>query len=350
MEVLRDAKKMTMVYHRLLLAMSIGDVVLSFTLFLGSWPIPYETENVFMAFGNTATCSAQGFFLQLGIISQFYNAYLAVYYVLVIKYNKKERHLQKMEKFVHWITWLFSVATAIAGLVLNQYNSANLWCWIAPFPEDCDNVDMECTRGNKASFYRFAFFYAWVIPVLVVVMVCMCIVMYSVHQQQKRLKRYAGSSFNNLKQVAIQAMWYIVSFFLTTAFNSTTRIIQATTGKTHFPIILLMVIFFPLQGWWNFLIYLRPRYAAYRKKNPEWSFASAIRQSFRRGLFLCCRKNFTDEENEEEENDDDYLLGTIPQAVEKVDISSRRVNSSRRWSLWATDEIAVETVNKENVV
>jgi len=45
-EVLRDKKKQAMVYHRLLLGLSIFDVIISFAWFLSTWPVPAETEGM----------------------------------------------------------------------------------------------------------------------------------------------------------------------------------------------------------------------------------------------------------------------------------------------------------------
>jgi hypothetical protein len=45
-EVLRNKRKRAKTYHRLLLAMSISDIMSSSTIFVGSWGIPKGTEGV----------------------------------------------------------------------------------------------------------------------------------------------------------------------------------------------------------------------------------------------------------------------------------------------------------------
>ena len=83
--------------------------------------------------------------------------------MLVVKYNVSEETLRrKFEPFVHVLCVLFGLGPAIAGVSLDLYNAANLWCWIAPFPPDCldsythgDQNSNSCIRGDNAWIYRY---------------------------------------------------------------------------------------------------------------------------------------------------------------------------------------------------
>jgi hypothetical protein len=66
-EVLTQKSKRHNVYNRLLCVMSCFDIATAVWMFASTWPIPRGSEDVAFAVGNTATCEAQGFFLQLGI-------------------------------------------------------------------------------------------------------------------------------------------------------------------------------------------------------------------------------------------------------------------------------------------
>jgi len=96
--------------------MGVLDFVSSFWFFLSSWPMPADTPNVVYAVGklphrvsqlhrnfdsyhltmaptlpplsqgNTGSCTAQGFFVQLSLAVPFYNAMLALNYLLSIRY------------------------------------------------------------------------------------------------------------------------------------------------------------------------------------------------------------------------------------------------------------------------
>ena len=77
-------------YHRLLLGMSVYDILESIANFCSTWAIPRGTQDVWQASGTTATCTAQGFFLTLSVAVPIYNAFLSVYYLLVRRYHTYE--------------------------------------------------------------------------------------------------------------------------------------------------------------------------------------------------------------------------------------------------------------------
>lgn len=64
----------TSTFHRILLGLSTVDLTTSFNVFLGTWPIPVDTPGVYLASGNAGTCTAQGFWIQLGVGAPLYNA------------------------------------------------------------------------------------------------------------------------------------------------------------------------------------------------------------------------------------------------------------------------------------
>jgi hypothetical protein len=174
-DILRDKNKLQkMTYHRLMLGMSISDLLASFFLFLSTWPVPKETTGVFAAMGNMQTCAVQGFFIQLGVATFLYTAFLAVYYLLMMRYHWKERDFRTLEKIWHGFAILLTLGTAIAALCMKLYNNANIWCWIAPLPLDCLNSskndgESTCERGDNAYIYRIAFYFFWLWTAVIVV-------------------------------------------------------------------------------------------------------------------------------------------------------------------------------------
>ena len=154
-------------YHRLLLAMSIYDILESVWNFASTWPIPAGTANVYRPLGTTATCTAQGFFLTLSVAVPIYNACLALYYVLVVRVGISDRTLRRyVEPGMHAVAGLWGWGTAGAAAQLGLLNNANLWCWIAPYPADCldswryGDDEGNCERGDNAWIYRWAFYFA----------------------------------------------------------------------------------------------------------------------------------------------------------------------------------------------
>lgn len=124
-EVLTEREKMQSVYHRLLLAMSIYDVLESVWNFASTWPIVRGTPNIWGASGTTQSCTTQGFFLQLGLAIPMYNAFLSIYYLLVIKYNMPDARLRKrVEPPMHVAAFVFAGGTAFAAIGLKLFSTS----------------------------------------------------------------------------------------------------------------------------------------------------------------------------------------------------------------------------------
>ena len=270
--------------------MSIGDVLLSFfSFFLTTWPIPSEYEGVYANLGNQATCEAQGFMVQLSATYSLYNAYLAAYFVLVVRYNWKERDIRKVEFLTHFLTFGFALGSAIAGSYMGLYNNYyNLLCWIAEHPPGCiEDPDVECERGEHAIFYQYTFYFMWIWGALVAITIMMLLLYWTVHQQSRAMRRYAGAGTNNDKrkrQVAEQAFLYIAAYYLMSLFPTLQVIIRSITGGGYFVVFIGNGFCFPLQGFFNLFIYLRPRYLQFKKNSPEATRLQAIRHIlFNRG-------------------------------------------------------------------
>jgi hypothetical protein len=149
-------------------------------------------------------------------------------------------------------------------------------------------------------------------------------------------KRAGGSRGSKLVQaVAVQSTLYIGAFLLTAIFPSLVRMFQAKWNctATFYPLTILTVTFFPLQGFWNFLIYMRPRFATARKEHPQWSFLHAVRYTLGRTLGCSLPSDDKDyklglEETEEappsiEGNDQEESHATV-QTRETTDARERR--------------------------
>ena len=285
--VWRDKAKRRNPYHRLLAGISLVDISASFWLGLSTWPITRDS-GVLWAVGTDATCRLQGFFTQFGISSSFYNASLSIYYVLVIRYGWKEHQIQRIEPLLHGIPILWALGTSIAGLPLNIFGNANLWwCWISP----------------KQDVYRWSFFYGplWLMIVIVTVN-CLVILLYVRRTEQasdkysfesqetartqmhgnggeehgsntdrrQALRRTQSSTDLTLtRKIAVQSFLYAGAFYLNWFALSLTRLLQTTTGKVYFPLLLIASITVPMQGLPNFIVYLRPMFLKMRRERPS---------------------------------------------------------------------------------
>ena len=78
-DVYSTTKRRLKVYHQLVLGMVMFDLVTALAWSFGTLPIDDdESYDVFGARGTDASCRAQGFFIQLGFTSIFYNVSLAI--------------------------------------------------------------------------------------------------------------------------------------------------------------------------------------------------------------------------------------------------------------------------------
>ena len=257
--------------HRTLISLDFDSFVApsSSAWFMSSWAVPKGDWE--FAVGNRATCNYQGFLLQLAIGAPLFNASLGLYYALMIRMKWTDKMLANIEYWVHGVIWTFSIGTSIALLPLKQYNQIGQVCWIIGSPVDCgdsthiSNPDVPCQRGNHAWLYGVFAFYG---PLWVCVgccLVCMYLVYLEVRETFKRVRRYSfdvRASGNigrtEVDSVAIQAILYTVSFFITWM-PSTLWSVAHWFRFAAFWLDFLSAFCEPLQGMWNFLIFIRAR-------------------------------------------------------------------------------------------
>jgi hypothetical protein len=332
-EVLVSSDKQRFVYHRLILAMAIYDILISIWYFASTWPMPDEHEASFAAKGSTSTCQVQGFFVQLHVASAIYFAMLGLYFWLVINHSYTEERLKRdrWELFFHVVPLVVSLGTAVAGVPLDLYHDADVWCWIAPSPSvsgDCGgNEDGEtCLEPREAYIYRWAFMYGPIWICFLFVLSALRSVFQGVRLQEQRMKKYVTrpsiTSYNGkvdessyrdddysqpstsnvsgclqrrldrisnywqhfprTRQVMAQTLCYVGAFFLANIFSTIYRVVQQRQGgdppSPIFGLAVLEAFFQPLQGFLIFLAYRRPTYLRLRKQWPHKSRFFAIRQ------------------------------------------------------------------------
>jgi hypothetical protein len=127
-DVLQNKSKRNHTYHRLMVGLSISDVLSSFFVqILSTAPVPKGYH--VLAIGNLATCDAQGFFVFLCLFTTIlYNCSLATYYLVQLKYNWINRRIKALEKWLHIVPWSVGLTYAIAGLALNMYGPFGFGC------------------------------------------------------------------------------------------------------------------------------------------------------------------------------------------------------------------------------
>jgi hypothetical protein len=284
--------KLKRTINRLLLAMSLCDLLSSSGFFLSTWPIPKEETGLFYNVGNETFCVVQGFMIQWGVSVPLLNMCLAIYYLLVIQYSWTEKQIRKkVEPIFYGLSLSIAIGTCSASVALDLFNNASLWCWIATLPSGCNesfqnNGETDCLRGDNAGLYRWFFYYVLVWIALLFVGVIMFKVYLSFRNLETANARYATTMSNHgrkkkasrSRQVGIQGILYVGALYITFFFPSINRVAQFC-GVTSFPLCLLQSISLPTQGFWNLLVYIRPRFIKYRSDHPGttiWGTLTAI--------------------------------------------------------------------------
>lgn len=119
---------------------SVFDLFLSLSISFSPLPQPAST-GLPGAHGNVASCTTQGFFLQLGIGSLAYSTMLILYYLLLIRWGVSEDVIKtRIEPLMHLAAIGYYLATAILGIVWQIYNSNGVVCWVAAVPTGCERI------------------------------------------------------------------------------------------------------------------------------------------------------------------------------------------------------------------
>ena len=286
--ILSDRKrKLSQSHNRLITAMSCIDILSSIAHAFATAPLPREYPFSYGASGTRGTCNAQGFFAQLSMAAPTYNAMLSIYYVLVVKYQINRKSIaRKIEPFMHAVAILYPLSTAIAGLSIGLFNSNGFTCYIHQYPFNCEGRGIDCTRGNDASKYRLYFVGVELVFIFIVNVICMIILIAFIQKRERARTKYIfrGSSPSShkseqSKNATRQALLFIGAFVITYVWGFVSAANHAAKGSANFTVLILGGFFVPLQGFFNFIVYLRPRYNSLRKANSSKSFLWLLKNS-----------------------------------------------------------------------
>lgn len=230
--------------HITLIALSIFDVIGSFGWFLSTWPIPKSIEDeVIFNVGNSATCNAQAFIVQLSLSVPIYNLVLVSIYASVIIFHVKEDILSRNLKYYVALPPLFPLATAIAALERNYYGFAGLWCWIE--------------EGHKK--FQWAFYFGPLWFCFIFQSILMLWIFVSIRKVENNLLKYQSQAHKYSKKVLTEAMLYSLAFMFCWSLKTLFILngIDSVNFTDPYDLLEFVVATLPLQGFLNFLICLR---------------------------------------------------------------------------------------------
>lgn len=282
----RRQKKLSRVKYRLMLAMSTIDVLNSCALAISFLPAPSVAECSFGK-GNFSTCTAQGFFLQLGLAVPAYTAMLTLRALGSIVYNFTEKEIaRKFEPFMHIIAICPMLGIAVAGTVSDMCHSNQRHCYIT----------------NKRVFSRVGIMGGdfvngrWILITSVVwfsvmgfiIAFSMVKIYLTTRQRAKMMRRYAFVSKGRQQrrsskidkaadESAKQTMMHVFAYILTFSCQFTSIVFTSHMIRSSPLLFLATGVLYPLQGFWNFLLYIRPKFLAVRSQHENLSVIRTLK-------------------------------------------------------------------------
>jgi hypothetical protein len=205
--ILSDAKrKLQRVYHRVLMAYSTIDVMVSLQYVLSSLVVPKGTPGTYGAIGNWYTCQASAFFLQFGFSLGLYLAFICLYYLLMVKYRVRGENIaKKIEVYVHMFAFLVPLLQGVLMVVLDMYNPGNIatgLCFINCYPANClREDDVQCERGENYIIWILVA-YPQLFVNFVAVLITSVLTYQTVNETKKRQSRWDFSRSNLSAEVA----------------------------------------------------------------------------------------------------------------------------------------------------
>jgi len=201
--------------------------------------------------------------------SGLFNGTLAVYFLLTITFGWKNYQVKdKAELWLHAVPLAIGWGTAVPGLPLRLYNPIGWSCWIATTPAG---------RGagsdpRKLLAYRWAFFFSEIWLVFIVTAGCLVAIFLTIWKRERKASKYSvRESFSSLgsgggsgmlnqrlsKRFATQATLFIAAYFLAFIFPLVMFSLEQATGVMPPELLMCHVVFTPLQGFFDALIYIR---------------------------------------------------------------------------------------------
>ena len=298
------------VYRRLLLGMSLCDVCMSVFAPLQAFLLPRETSQRVWAVGNDATCSMMGFMSQFSFAILIYSTILSFYFLMTVRYGMREEKIAKFEPYLHLFAIGYPFITATIGVAKDMFREVELspMCWVTDYPENCGDDPGETGEPCKGELIAWIFGGLLIFPTLICLVVNNSLiyrhVRHTVYSARRRSsvpidtsndrnslsrnrnqQREADSQVRRVQEVAKQAFLYVFSFSLSYIWTIFLRLMEsagfnAEDESSVFFLLVLQALFYPSQGMWNLLVYVRPKYSRSRKDFPYesrfWCFLRAL--------------------------------------------------------------------------
>jgi hypothetical protein len=258
-----ENKTRTKPYDRIMLGLSVCDIVASFSYIVTPFLLPKETSQRVWASGSDGSCSILGWLTQLSFAAVVYNSLLSYYYLLTLKYSISHDDFEsRFEPYWHSLTIFFFIFTATAGVPFQIFSEVELGqgCWVGEFPEGCE-AKGECIDNSIGWVYgRIPILFTFVsLPVNNLLIYCHMKSMLKIGQEHTPAQEL------HTRRVATQSFLYAVTFFICYTPALVVRILEsigfdASQEADIYVLLILNSLLYPLQGFFNVFVYTRPNF------------------------------------------------------------------------------------------
>jgi hypothetical protein len=278
-----ERNPITSTYHRIIGLISIADLIMSFSISLTTLPMPKEVVYAFegKSYGNALTCSIQAVCYLLGMyVSYLYSVGLTFYFSLLVRFKISEKMMRmRFEPILFLATLSFSsmsLSSSIKRQLLNPIPYIP-WCSIGAYPIDCDNEngEVDCIRGDPMRNIPLPVF-AYTGIAIFQLAVLIDLGLYVYRKDKGDNVEDHNQTFQNTRSYAKQAFLYFIAFILSFFF------LPKTAGASDIVFLqICTLIFKPLQGFLNALIFINEKIEIMRHADEDLDFFEGLAKVIR---------------------------------------------------------------------
>ena len=284
---IRHGKWREGVYFRLLMGLSVADLVISLQALGCQFSFPREI-GLWMTFGNQTTCMVSAYFSTFLLAVVVYSFALSSNYVAKVCFHWRDDAIRKwIEIPGHILAWALPICLSTALLLMDSFSPVvySRFCSIADWPNGCiEDETIECQRGNHPLHLLFLRSYIYFIFSLSLIAMANTIAVAYIATKDLSRGRYNNdNAHQRTRALRTQAIYYCLGFantflwaFLNFAMYSSLK--ENPASPANYAFVVVFSTFYPLQGFINAIIFLRPRVERLRKKYPGESLRWAIKQ------------------------------------------------------------------------
>lgn len=245
------------------------------------------------AVGNIATCSVQGFLMQMGVYGTvLWDAALSTAYILMVRYKVAEVQLQSYKKYLHLFIWPICLGVSIYPLTQQMYNLNGTVCWLESYPNNCEGD--QCQRGEGAVVWQTAASIVFMLHLLYSISVMFCLYCAirglenhtsdAISRDHMSVATSASPQRRYSKAIRVQGMLYASGMLLVGLPTPVYIMLWNTAGLWNNGFSIFATSMLGFMGYVNFVIFMRKRsveqchtrYAKLLRRAHSWLFDSNL--------------------------------------------------------------------------